>query len=310
MNIFGAGKFIDVGGKTRADELCFDPVDHLIMIASPGENPPFVTFISTTTHQVVTRLTFNGSNGTPDATGNSLEQCGWSPKTGKFYQNVPVIVTNPVIGGVQAGGVAVIDPKDVSPAGANVEKTLPVDLNDCGLPQGMAIGPNNQIMLGCAGPSPNGHRNTAMININSGATVGRFPDLGGADEVWFNAGDGHYFVPSCNTACRAGTGEEVLGVIDSKGHRLDQSVVLATKLGNQTGRRAHSVAADPDTNQVFVPLPAAATAAGGNDATMCDKAPNKAGSPSASTGCILVFTTTHDDRSRVADERGKDDNQQ
>src|SRR5262249_15905191 len=170
------------------------------MIASPGEDPPYVTFISTRTHQVVTRLTFDGSNGTPDATGGGLEQCGWSPNTGKFYQNVPVIATNPD----KAGGVAVIDPKDVHPGSATVENTLPVDINDGGLRQGMAIGPHNQIMLGCNGPSPGGHRNTAMINIHSGATEAVFPDLGGADEVWFNEGDGHYFVPSCNTDCRAG----------------------------------------------------------------------------------------------------------
>src|SRR5262249_32186788 len=37
---------IFVGGTTRADELCFDSKDRLIMIASPGEDPPFVTFIS------------------------------------------------------------------------------------------------------------------------------------------------------------------------------------------------------------------------------------------------------------------------
>jgi hypothetical protein len=319
-NILGDSHFISVGGTTRADELCFDPRDHLIMIASPGEDPPYVTFISTTTHKVVTKLKFNGSNGTPDASGGSLEQCGWSPKTGKFYQNVPVINTNPVISGLQAGGVAVIDPKDVhpDPVGAKVEKTLPVDLNDCGLPQGMAIGPDNQILLGCNGPSPPvppGNRNTAIININSGATLAKFDNLGGDDEVWFNKGDGRYFVPSCNTDCRAGTGQEVLGVIDSNGLRLAQSVVLATKLGTGSARRAHSVAADPDTKQVYVPLPATSTpppATGGNDATMCDNAPNKVGSPSASTGCILVFATTHDDddRSSVAEERGKDDRQE
>src|SRR5258708_13111419 len=52
-NILGEGNFISVGGTTRADELCFDSKDHLIMMASPGEDPPFVTFISTTTPQVV-----------------------------------------------------------------------------------------------------------------------------------------------------------------------------------------------------------------------------------------------------------------
>src|SRR5262249_16309502 len=151
-------------------ELCFGA--NLIMIASPGEEPPYVTFISTTTHQVVTKLTFDGSNGTPKAApGGGLEQCGFSPKTKKFYQNVPQIDSNPTIGGVKAGGIAVIDPRDVSSSGAKVEKTLPVDIKDCALPQGMAIGPNNQVMLGCNGPSPPimgvAHRNTAIVNIHS-----------------------------------------------------------------------------------------------------------------------------------------------
>ena len=33
---------------------------------------------------------FDGKKGTPKAT-NGLEQCGWSAKTGKFYQNVPEV---------------------------------------------------------------------------------------------------------------------------------------------------------------------------------------------------------------------------
>jgi hypothetical protein len=313
-NILGAGQFIDVGGTTRADELCFDSKDHLIMIASPaGANPPtddtpFVTFISTQTHKVVQpggRLVFDGGDPVMGLKAtNGLEQCGWSPKTGLFYQNVPEV--NGPGDDTAPGAVAVIDPKTLT-----VVNSFPVSIDDCAGPQGMAIGPHNQIMLGCNAASPNGHRNTAMINIHSGATLAVFPDLGGADEVWFNEGDGHYFFPSCNTDCRvAGTGPEVLGVIDSKGHRLDQSVVLATQLGTGTGRRAHSVAADPDTKQVYVPIPAT-TGPGGNDATMCDNAPKTVGSPSASTGCILVFAaTTHDDRSSVAQERGADDHQQ
>jgi hypothetical protein len=308
-NILGAGKFIDVGGTTRADELCFDSKDHLIMMASPGEDPPFVTFISTTTHQVVQpggRLVFDGGDPVMGLKAtNGLEQCGWSPKTGLFYQNVPEV--NGPGDDTAPGAVAVIDPKTLT-----VVNSFPVSIDDCAGPQGMAIGPHNQIMLGCNAASPNGHRNTAMINIHSGATLAVFPDLGGADEVWFNEGDGHYFFPSCNTDCRvAGTGPEVLGVIDSKGHRLDQSVVLASKLGTQTGRRAHSVAADLNTKQVYVPIPANAGGATGNDATMCDNAPKTVGSPSASNGCILVFAaTTHDDRSSVAQERGADDHQQ
>jgi hypothetical protein len=275
------------------------------MMASPGESPPFVTFISTKTYLVVALLNFDGKNGTVPATGG-LEQCGWSPKTGKFYINVPVNGNSSDGSGV----TAVIDPQTALAGNPQVEKNFPIPIADCGLPQGMAIGPSNQIMLGCNGPStPSTQRNTALINANSGAVLAVFPNLGGADEVWFNDGDGHYFFPSCNTDCRAGTGQELLGVIDSRGFRLDQSVVLANKLGTGTARRAHSVAADPETNQVYVPIPAT-TGPGGNDATICDNAPTKVGSPSATTGCIVVLTTTNDDRSRVASERGIDDHQE
>src|SRR5262249_1163352 len=62
-NILGDKNSISVGGTTRADELCFDSKDHLIMIASPGEGDgvttfPYVTFISTDTHKVVAKLVF------------------------------------------------------------------------------------------------------------------------------------------------------------------------------------------------------------------------------------------------------------
>ena len=72
----------------------------------------------------------------------------------------------------------------------------------------MTIGPHNQILLGCTGASPNGHSNVAIINANSGAVLASIPDLGGADEVWFNEGDGHYFIPGCNAACRANPGSQ------------------------------------------------------------------------------------------------------
>src|SRR5262249_55588173 len=124
----------------------------------------------------------------------------------------------------------------------------------------------------------------------------------------FNKGDGHYFFPSCNTACRAGTGSEVLGIVDTSGPRLDQTVVLATKLGNQTGRRAHSVAADPETLQVYVPLPANSGGMAGNDASNCDNAPTKVDSPTATTGCILVLKGTPDADDRVA--HGENDDSQ
>jgi hypothetical protein len=287
---------ISVGGTTRADELCYDPQNHVIMIASPGESPPYVTFISTTTYKVVGKLTFDGTGGTLKAT-NGLEQCGWSPETGKFYQNVPE-VNGPGNDSV-AGAVAVIDGKTMT-----VEKSFPVPLDACAGPQGMAIGPHNQILLGCSAPSPNGHRNSTAINAHSGAIEAILVDQGGADEVWFNSGDGNYFIPNCNTPCRAvpSTGVELLGIVDSEGHRLDQSVLIAspaTTTGTGGARRIHSVAADPHENQVYVPIPAIGGGAPTYAPTLCSSAPTKVGTPTDAGGCIAVFTTKDDDHMLV-----------
>jgi hypothetical protein len=297
------------------------------MIASPGEESspgvpaPFVTFISTTTHKVLSRLVFNGTTGPQpsnlgwpingagiNATGG-LEQCQWSAKTGKLYQNVPVNGAGP------GGAVAVIDGKTMK-----VEKSFPVPNEDCNLPQGMAIGPQNQILLGCNGPSPGGHRNSIIINGNSGAVLAVLADLGGADEVWFNQSDGHYFIPNCNTACRAAPptpGQELLGVVDSQGFRLDQTVVIADKSASTAAggsRRIHSVAAaDPNENhgvQVYVPIPAIGGGTPIFNPTLCSSAPTKVGMPTDAKGCIAVFTTEHDDRSQVAQERGGDDREE
>ena len=148
------------------------------MIASPAKAPPFVTFISTTSYKVVGTLVFDGKKGNgPNAT-NGLEQCGWSPSSGKFYQNVPEIDGDGH--DHAAGAVAVINPKNMK-----VERLFPIPLEDCAGPQGMAIGPNDQILEGCNAASPNGHRNTVVLSQKNGSILAVLQDLGGADEVWF-----------------------------------------------------------------------------------------------------------------------------
>jgi len=310
----GAANPIFVGGTSRADELCYAPKANVIMIASPVEN--YVSFISTKTYKVLSQLTFNGSSG-PQASviagvplngagingTNGIEQCQFSEETGKFYQNIPEV--NGPGDDTKPGLVAVIDPTTMK-----VETTFPIPLEACAGPQGMTIGPHNQILLGCGAPSPNGHSNLAIINQHSGAVLASIPDLGGDDEVWFNDSDGHYFIPSCNAACRAKPGSQIeqLGVVDANGFRLDHSVPIASPAGT-TGRRIHSVAADSNTNQVYVPIPAIAVTTPPFPTSVCSSAPNNVGSPTDATGCIAVFTTKHDDRSRIAHEREKDERQ-
>jgi DNA-binding beta-propeller fold protein YncE len=169
--------------------------------------------------------------------------------------------------------VAVIDP-----ATKTVVDTFIIPVDQCAAPQGMAVGPSNQILLGCNAPSPNGHSNTVIINERSGSVIGRLADFGGNDEVWFNPGDGHYFLAEGQLL------EEKLGVVDSTGHRPDKQVHAADN-PNATGRRAHSVAADSNKNEVYLPVPAVNNAAApGYNSTLCGAA--------AAQGCIAIFSAS------------------
>src|SRR5215471_4332657 len=89
----------------RADEMCFDSADKLVMAANNADDPPFASIISTETYKVVAQIPFDGSNNAPKST-NGAEQCQWSPRTGMFYISIPG-VNDPDDG---TGVVAVIDP--------------------------------------------------------------------------------------------------------------------------------------------------------------------------------------------------------
>jgi hypothetical protein len=163
---------IPTGGAFRADEGCFDPRDHIVQIANDAEhdNPanwPFISFISTKTYQILGKITMNGTNGTPLAT-NGIEQCQWSPRTGKIYLNIPEV--NGPGNDTVPGAVLVIDPKSMQ-----IVQTYTIPLASCAGPQGMALGPDHQILLGCNAPGPNGTNPTAVIDERNGAVVATFP---------------------------------------------------------------------------------------------------------------------------------------
>jgi hypothetical protein len=262
----------------RADELCWDSADKLVMIANNADDPPFATIISTDTYTVKAQIAFDGTNNAPKS-NNGAEQCAWSPRTGLFYISIPGIEGLPD----GEGGVAVIDPKTMK-----VINTFIIRVADCAAPQGMAVGPAPQIFLGCNQPSPNGQSNTVVINEKTGSVIGKLRDQGGNDEVWFNPGDGHYFGGGGQTFPT-----ERLIVVDSTGKRADQSVPTGLNCGTPpTTRRAHSVAADPNTNEVYVPIPANTLGAPSPPPTSCPTTgqfftSNLCTDPTK--GCVSVF---------------------
>jgi hypothetical protein len=130
-----------------------------------------------------------------------------------------------------------------------------------------------------------------VIDDRNGHVIKTFDNESGSDMVWFNDGDGHYFL-----ARSASVGaNQLLGVIDAEKLKPDADVITANK--SIAGRNAHSVAADPVMNQVYVPIPAGVS-------TIC----GSLGGVDAN-GCIAVFKAPNDDRpERLADRfRDHDD---
>ncbi len=153
---------IHTGGIKRADELAYDPIDHIIVIANDRDTPPFMTFISQKTRTVLGQLKY------PQAT-SGLEQTVWDQQTKRFYLNVPATTTNP------NGEVDEIDPTTMM-----VTRVFPI-ATPCG-PAGLALVPNQQLMTSCG----------VVLDARTGATVATISGVAG-DEIWFNPGDGRVY---------------------------------------------------------------------------------------------------------------------
>jgi hypothetical protein len=111
--------------------------------------------------------------------------------------------------------------------------------------------------------------------------------VGGGDEVWFNSGDGNYYVTAGNNPIGP-----TFGVVNSSTNTLTQLVPtlpptplvpLVPPVGTRTtlisSGTAHSIAASKDNNHVYLPLPANS-----------DYTAPPAGTPACVQGCVAVFS--------------------
>jgi hypothetical protein len=246
--------------KMRVDEMAYDASDHILAAANNANEPPFVTLVSTDTHQILGQIVFDGTNGTPNATKTGIEQPQWSPQSGLFYVSVPNIDPNDD----GSGFVSVIDPGSMK-----VIANYPVP--NCG-PAGLAVGPNHQAMVGCGGsfgtpPSTQ----TVIISLDDGGILANITQAGGNDEVWFDPGTQHYYLAARGTITN-GKVTPIVGMVDARTFMFDGSA--------DTSTTAHSVAADKPSHHVFVPIgfvPAGSPA--GTDPT----------NPCPDHGCIAVY---------------------
>jgi hypothetical protein len=293
---------INTGGGRRADELAFDPKDNLLLVMNPNETPPFGTLINVSSSCVLNQpktIFLTAANGV-DAQGGA-EQPVWDPGTQRFYVSIPQIGPN-----VQNGGVI-----RINPIGGAIEAVYPINFVS---PAGLTLNPNNgDLLVGsntvfdtagntCSAvvpaPSPAGtpaaHPATctgiaapqaAICNPRAGRdckgnALVAVPGIGGGDEIWFNVGDGNYYLTGSNNPVGPTLGV-IAAVSGTKTNVLTQLVptlppvpavgIAGTASFVHSAGTVHSVAASAANNQVYVPLPA------------------NTSYPNCTQGCIAVF---------------------
>jgi hypothetical protein len=258
-------KTILTGGQARADELCYNPSTKVVLIANDEPVDNFITFISTETYKVLGTIKFDGTDPRGNnINANGIEQCAFNPHDKKFYINIPATVagTPP-----SPGPGLTLTISEHAPF--HVERVFTIDASTgCTGPQGLALGPSNQMALGCGG------MNSLIINGTNGNPVATVTGEGGTDEAWYN--------PTANQYYFARSTAGMLGVEDA-----GPPPNAASTNNTPTAVGSHSVAADPTKDplskksQVYVPI---RTSILSPTATICA---SKGGNNTY--GCIAVF---------------------
>ena len=220
-----SGELVDTvktGGVNRVDELAYDG-EGVVLAANDQEKVPFASLISTSDdHSIIARLDF------PRAT-NGLHQPIWDPGTELFYLPVTEVDGNPA-----TGEIAAID------RAGNLIASHPV--SEC-QPAGLTVGPEGDVCIGCSknAVAAGFSARSLIMELRTGKVLATISEVGGSDEVWYNPGDGRYYL-----AASGMHGGPVLGVIDARTRRWVENIPTAPD--------AHSVAVDSRTNHVFVPV--------------------------------------------------------
>ncbi len=215
---------INTFGKARADELAFDPRDHIVVIANDRDNPPFLSFISTKTRTILGTLDYpQAVFGTP-VVNHGLEQTVWDARTRRFYLAVPATATNP------HGEV-----DEINPLTRKVTRVFPTTCNPAGLV--LVPGHHQRLVTSCGD----------ILSVSTGAVLKTVGSVGG-DEIWFNGGDERVYFGG-------GLDRISVPVVDTNTNTLVTTLTVGVVLAPPTpSHTTHSVAADSENNRIFVPV--------------------------------------------------------
>lgn len=220
---------INTGGKFRSDELSFDTRDHIVLIANPADG--FLTWIDTQTLTVVGKFYYDGNADGQPATipghvaDQGLEQSVYDPSTGLFYQSVP------------GHGIDVFKPVPLNGIGQLVAS---FGTPGCtGGPTGLTLAAHHDLIGACT----NGG---VVVDARTGQLDTLIPNVGGADEVWFNRSDGNVYFAIIQVVSTSPL--DIPGTLGVASGTRDTFVTTLP-----SGMIAHSVAAYEANDHIFVP---------------------------------------------------------
>jgi hypothetical protein len=245
----------------RADEACVDPVHHLYMIASPEEPIPFVTIIDTTSQTIVGKVTFTDNKGAPSA---GLEACAYDATNDVFYINNDGTTDNPHGEMNVMPGASI---RAIPPGGTvnitNVSGAAVYPEGNCD-PTGLALGPGTDIGVECREGTTGAPLLMLILNRTTGATVASL-NAGGGDQLVYDATSNRYYgaasrwtatgnAATAGTCSTASPCTPVLTIVDATAHTIVAQL--------PSGNNAHSIAVDPTTGYIFMPISSATAPAG------------------------------------------------
>jgi hypothetical protein len=206
----------------RADEGCYDPVDKIYAIATPGAANPYMTFIDATTQLIIAHVIMDQPVGTPSG---GLEACVFDPVTGVagagfFYVNNDGSALNGRGEIDRIPAQAIINRKPGS-AATQVQYTSLAPLpNQWALgacdPTGIALGPGTDIGAMCRQGTTGEMLTFQILNRNTGAPVTPLPpsatalNAGGGDQITYDAGSNNWFLATSRwtasgNSCKGGS---------------------------------------------------------------------------------------------------------
>jgi hypothetical protein len=254
-------KTIMVGTENvRADEGCVDAVHNLFMIATPESANPYVTIINTQTQAVVATVTFTDTSAAPSA---GLEACQYDAAGDTFYINNDGSTANPH-GELEALPGAAIR---AIANGATVNFTTLAGMRSYGLgncdPTGLALGPGNDIAANCREGTAGATLELLILDRTTGAMLANL-NAGGGDQLWYAPERNRYYSAASRwTASGKSSGAACTTASPCTPRLISIDAGSRTVAGMvASGNNAHSVASDPASENIFMPISSDASPAG------------------------------------------------